>query len=256
MPAATKAKRRRHISYSQINEFLMCPKKYHLHRRLKLPPDFMPSSLAFGIAMHEAIALFHQKRLAGFRAGEEEILATFQKHWDSQKLPIKYKKNEGEDVLREKARGMLGKYLESPHVCGTPLAVEEKVHAVLRDDLPPILGRIDLLEKTEDGGQILTDFKTASSRRAQDEGQLLLYREALRMAGYTGADTIQLRCVVLLKTKEPDIDIQTFDADDGKLKKLMSLYRETWDAIQNGVSHPTPGWQCSSCQWAHLCSQG
>ncbi|KXB07560.1 hypothetical protein AKJ51_01050 [candidate division MSBL1 archaeon SCGC-AAA382A20] len=115
---------------------------------------------------------------------------------------------------------------------------------------------MNLLEKTEDGNQILTDFKTVSSRRAQDEGQLLLYREALRATGYTDADNIQLRCVVLLKTKEPDIDVQTFDPDDSKLKKLMSLYKESWKAIQDGVYYPTPGWQCQSCQWSHVCSQG
>ena len=64
-PTATEV----HISHSQINEFLGCPRRYHLHRRLGLKPAFCPSPLLFGGSVHEALALYHQARLEGREAG-------------------------------------------------------------------------------------------------------------------------------------------------------------------------------------------
>ena len=256
----TNKSRVEHISYSKINEFLMCPKKYHLHRRLRMPPAFIPSALIFGISVHEAIALYHQKRLEGVAAGEDDLLETFCRCWDNTEqekdLPVHYGKKEDSGVLFEKAEAMLRAYLDSPQSAGEPLAVEEWIEVSIRKDLPSLVGRIDLLEKTGDGQIVLTDFKTASSRRLQDAAQLVLYREALRLLGYPGAGEARLRCVVLLKTKTPGVEVQDLEAGGGRLEKLMSLYREAWEAIQAGVSYPRPDWQCKSCQWSHVCDQG
>jgi ATP-dependent helicase/DNAse subunit B len=54
-----------HLSYSQVSEFIRCPRRYHLRRRLGLEPDFVPSALVFGSAMHEALARLHMMRLEG-----------------------------------------------------------------------------------------------------------------------------------------------------------------------------------------------
>lgn len=246
----------RHISHSRVSEFLRCPKKYHFHYRLRIPPAFMPSALIFGIAVHEAIALYQQRRLEGSRTSEEDMLETFCRRWDSEELPVRYGKNEDEKSLFEKAEGIVRAYLEDPCEAGEPLAVEEKINVRLRKDLPPLRGRIDLLERTGEGDAVLTDFKTASSRRSQDPGQLVLYREALRLLGYPGAGKARLRCVVLLKTKKPGVEVQQLEAGTGELEKLMSLYRETWEAIESGASYPRPDWHCQGCQWSHVCDQG
>ena len=166
-----------------------------------------------------------------------------------------YGKDHDAESLREKAQGMIAAYLEDPPIAGRPLAVEESINTCLRDDLPPLLGRIDLLERAEDGGLVLTDFKTASSRRSKDPSQLVLYREALRLLGYPGAGEAEVRYVVLLKTKEPDVDVQVPQLHGGELKRLLGLYRAAWHSIQQGAAHPVPGWWCRDCQWKHRCDQ-
>ena len=252
---ATQLKTRNHISHTKISEFLRCPRKFHLHRRLRIPPAFTPAALVFGGAIHEALSVFHQARLEGRETDLDELMAAFDGRWNSEDRPIRFGSDEDAGRLREKARGMIEVYLEDPPVAGLPLAVEESLNTCLRDDLPPLLGRIDLLERGEDGGVVLTDFKTASSRRTKDPAQLVLYREALRILDYPGAEDARLRYVVLLKTKEPAIDVQVPELDGGELQKLIALYRAAWHGIQLGASHPVPGWWCSGCQWKHKCDQ-
>ncbi len=253
--ATTQLKAKQHISHSQINEFLRCPRKYHLHRRLRIQPAFTPSALVFGGAIHEALSMYHQARLEGRELGLEEMMQAYDERWAEVDETVKYKKEADQDSLRKKAERMLEVYLKEPSLAGTPVAVEEKVNTCLRDDLPPLWGRLDLLEETEDGKLVLTDFKTASSRRSKDPSQLVLYREALRILGYPGAEEARLRYVVLLKTKEADIDVQEPDLDGDELQKLIGLYRAAWHSIQNGTSHPVTGWWCSGCQWRHKCDQ-
>ena len=250
-----KLRSRNHISHSKISEFLKCPRKFHLHRRLRIPPAFTPSALIFGGAIHEALSVFHQARLEGRKLGEESLMEAYDERWAEEDNEIHFSKDQDAEALREKAEGMIAAYLEDPSLAGLPLAVEESINTCLRDDLPPLLGRIDLLERSEDGGLVLTDFKTASSRRSKDPSQLVLYREALRILGYPGAGEAKLRYVVLLKTREPAVNVQEPKLDGGELGRLLGLYRAAWQSIRNGASHPVPGWWCRDCQWKHKCDQ-
>jgi len=83
-----------HLSHSQVREFLRCPRKYHLHRRLGLEPEFCPSGLLFGSAMHRALALYHQRRLEGRSASLGDLLGAFNRCVDDESLPVRYRRGE------------------------------------------------------------------------------------------------------------------------------------------------------------------
>jgi len=256
MVITTKQRRqtKQHISYSMINEFLACPRKYHLHRRLRLPPAFAPAALVFGSAVHEAIACYQQARLEGREAGEEKLQSVFARRWDREEMPVRFNKGEDADSMLDTAIGLISAFMETPADCGTPLAVEQHVKTRLSDSIPELWGVIDLLEETEEG-LVLTDFKTASSRRTQDPAQLVLYKEALKCLGYPGAENAKIRYVVLVKNKKPVIEVQSPEESPRELPKLMSLFQTSWQAIEQGADHPVPSWQCNTCQWQHKCDQ-
>ena len=66
-------KKELHLSHSQVTGFMRCPRKYHLHYRLGLPAEFCPSGLVFGSAVHEAIAMYNQKRPEGRDVSLDEL---------------------------------------------------------------------------------------------------------------------------------------------------------------------------------------
>jgi CRISPR/Cas system-associated exonuclease Cas4 (RecB family) len=46
------------ISKSQIQTYLICPRKFWFQYVVGAMPEFMPASLPFGRALHAAVALF------------------------------------------------------------------------------------------------------------------------------------------------------------------------------------------------------
>ncbi len=242
-----------HLSHSQIEEFSGCPRRYHLHRRLKVPPDCMPSALLFGIALHEALALLNQKRLEGKAASLAELHNKFLGQWKAEQLPVKYSRGEHENSLKAMARRMIAFYLENPACCGDVLAVEEPFRLRLSASIPPVLGRIDLVERSPDGGLVVVDFKSAKSRKEPAPEQLVLYREAARAFRLAEGDRVSARFVVLLKTKEPAVVVYEPEIVPQDLKKLITRYEEVWKAIQAGVAYPVASWRCGGCQWQRHC---
>ena len=163
-----------HLSHSQVQEFLQCPYRYHLNRREKVPPDFVPSALLFGGAIHEALALYHQGRLEGKEVSVEELMAAFRERWEEHEERIEYRWGEHEAALLEMAEKMLAAYVREPRNGGQVVAIEEPFRLELSDALPPVHGRLDLVEKDSNGALILTDFKTSSGSKEPDADQLVL----------------------------------------------------------------------------------
>jgi hypothetical protein len=244
-----------HLSHSQVSEFSQCPRRYHLHRRLGLKPAFMPSGLLFGIAVHEALSLYHQMRLQGEQATPDQLYQVFGKHWGATQLPIHYGSRETEAGLRATARNMLEHYVAEAEHTGEILAVEEAFVLRLSPEIPPIHGRIDLVEQDPERRLVLTDFKTAKSRSEPDPEQLVLYREAIRDFDVTDKGSVTARYVCLLKTKTPAIAIYEPDIPETALPSLVSRYTEIWKAIESGCSFPIIGWWCRGCQWSKYCDQ-
>jgi len=242
-----------HLSYSQVQEFTQCPKRYHLHRRQGLAPEFVPSGLIFGSAIHEAIALFHQARLEGREVDVEELLAAFSNCWSAEQLPVRYSPGSSEAGLMRRAKKMLEYYLANPHCAGEVLAIEEAFSLNLSPDLPPVVGRIDLVERSAEGHLVVTDFKTAKSRQTPSTDQLVLYQEAAKGLDRAGNSQVLTRYVVLLKTKEPEVVVYEPEITPGQIDRLCRTYLDVWEAIEAGVKHPHTSWWCGSCQWQRHC---
>jgi len=244
-----------HLSHSQVSEFIRCPRRYHLHRRLHLQPGFSPSGLLFGSAIHEALSLYHQMRLEGGEAGISLLMRAFDRRWADESFPVKFKPGESRKSLRTKARRMLEFYLRNSATAAEVIAVEEPFQITLCEEIPPVIGRVDLIERASGGELVLTDFKTAASRREPDPGQLVLYREALRLLDYPGNGSMSVRYEVLLKGREPDIIVFEPTITDDDVSRLRSLYQDVWEDIRHGCSFPKTGWWCSDCQWRKHCDQ-
>ncbi len=66
-----------HLSYSQINTYLSCSLKYKFQYMDKISAAFTSASLAFGSAIHEAVAAFYQTRLEGDELRPDQMLDVY-----------------------------------------------------------------------------------------------------------------------------------------------------------------------------------
>lgn len=143
------------------------------------------------------------------------------------------------------------------------LAVEEAFDVPLIDlDTGEILdralvGTLDLVERDGDGRVVVVDLKTASrkydSLQVEASLQLSVYSYATSLNGLGDQEDLRLRFDVLTKTKQPELYRYWTQRDRAASVSLFRLVAEVLQAIEAGVFHPNPGWQCKDCQFRSQC---
>ena len=139
-----------HFSYSQLNTYLMCPLRYRLQYVELIPPAFNSSALAFGSAVHEAVAAFHQQQLIGDTLRPDQMLDVYRQAWTNRNgEEVRYSNGDNKEALQEKARQVLSVYHDSFDPSVEILGIEEFFEFSIDESVPPFQGYIDLIEQGE-----------------------------------------------------------------------------------------------------------
>lgn len=232
-----------HLSYSQIQSFTMCPRKWGYDKVDHAPKERIGSALVFGCAVHDTVAAVNEAALHGERI---DVPAAFLAAWKDQiaqaQAPVHYGKDTADDLLA-KGRGLVGAYVPPSGIIG----VEQPFTVDLDPGLPPVTGRIDLIRRTESGNLAIADIKTAASRLLTEtdsvEVQLALYDVAYPATAW--------EAVVLGKLKVPTVTIQAITP--WPKAQLVQHYREVHHAMCAGVRYAARGWACDGCSYRERC---
>lgn len=247
-----------HISFSQINTYLMCSLKYMFTYVQKIDLPFTPVSLVFGTSIHDAIAAYYQGKLEGQILPPEALVEQFNKRWaeEEKRREIRYIGDDKESTI-----GMAGKLLnvfcerDNPHE--TIVGIEEPFRINVGEDIPPLVGQIDLITADEKGAIAVVDHKTAARRKTPVECnadmQMTCYSIGVKSLGYD--EEVLLMFQVLLKQKNPAMERYYTTRNDRERDRLVKLIKEVYRAIQSGVFMPVSNFTCPSCPYGELCSQ-
>jgi putative RecB family exonuclease len=177
----------------------------------------------------------------------EELLALYDRTWTSDG----YASPEEEARYRALGRDLLLRYYQrflKEHP--TPVAVEE--HLETSWDGIPIHGYIDRIDRTVEGGLEILDYKTSrelSGDDARDSEQLSIY-QVLVENNYTepveGLTLYHLRS--LTPHRVPPRPKETLDTLHDRLGTVV-------DGIRAEAYEPTPGRQCSRCDFQSRCPE-
>ena len=253
-------------SYSQVKKYAACPLQWRLSREFE--PAFVPAGLMFGGGFHAAVETFYRARLAGRAAGRGELLDAYDLHWARETAdgnpPVRFTaKLEDAAGMRDLAARMLETFLDAVRP-GAVIAVEEPFVVTLAPDLPPIVGRIDLIELRKDADGInrlhLVDFKTLARRPTGedlDADQLLLYEIAAAQVGWTDTAgmSLALRFDTITKAKNPEFISVPVTATRHGFARLVEKIRHCHNAMEAGICYPAPSWSCASCGYAAQCAE-
>ena len=132
--------------------------------------------------------------------------------------------------------------------------IDQETGEVLDRDL---VGSLDLLERDADGRLVVVDLKTSSRKytdlQVEASLQLSVYSYATGLLGYADQEDVRLRFDVLTKTKQPELHRYWTTRDRAANVRLFRLVAEVLHAIEAGVFHPNPGWQCPGCPFRSRC---
>jgi len=252
-----------HLSWSSLQDYSMCPRKFFFRRVACVAEERRSSSLVFGGSIHRAVELAHEARIAGGKLpSPKSLLAAYEGAWRgelSQGPEVVYPKGDTQDSLRDTASRMLMAYRKHyKHDRGKVIAIEHEATLSLTPESIPLKARIDLVT-VEGQNLIVSDLKTSKSRWsdskvAESLPQLVIYSAATTgLARELGLRRIVPRFVILTKAKEPviqTIDPQASQADVVRLRELVS---ETARAIRSEVFPRREGWQCAQCPYSGRC---
>lgn len=255
-----------HLSWSSLQAYSSCPRKFYYSKILKARPERTPAALIFGIAIHGAIERVHRARAAG---RELPTLSNLLTVFDSERARVEqtapavaYGRQENSASLRATAARMLEAYLdhvrEHTNRDAMVIGVEVARRFRLVPHAPPLEARLDLVELAGDR-LIITDFKTSRARWNSDKErenvlQLIAYKHAAsEIVRKYRANSVVLRFTVLTKTRRPEIqelEPVTTAKDDQRLRELVA---DTWRGIQAGVFPRREGWGCKGCMFRDRC---
>jgi putative RecB family exonuclease len=261
------------LSYSSYRTYLECPLRWKflyidripetprgyftfgrvVHSVLEelLRPLVIPSARRIGeAASQRTLDEWHPTsvpRTDGGLVSLEDLLAAYDRAWTGEG----YTSPEEESRYRALGKDLLGRYYaqlsaERPH----PVAVEEHLEA--RWDGIQVHGYIDRIDRTAAGGLEVVDYKTSrelSSEDARDSDQLSIY-QVLVERNYS--EPVERLTLYHLRSLTPLRVAPRAKAALGVLHERMGL---VVDGIRAEAYEPTPGRQCSRCDFQSRCPE-
>lgn len=254
-----------HLSWSGIQSYKQCPRRFKFRYIDKTPEERTGSALLYGGSIHRAVESIHEARLAGQAIpATDELVKGYESAWHeslAKKPPVSYGKTESAVVLREQAQRTLDAYRQ--HVIGTKmktevLAIEHAARFSLLSNAPPIEARLDLVEKADDE-LIVTDFKTSKGSWNAEKahaslGQVVLYAHAIMpMVREFKIRRVVTQFVVLPKLKKATVQVLTPRPDQGDVVRLKETVADVWQGVKAGVFPRIESWACKTCPFKTAC---
>jgi len=257
-----------HTSYSQINTYILCPLKYYFQYVAEIKPEFVPSALLFGGSFHESLAFYYRTlKNTGAAPAVEDMIDVFRQDWmlRVESEPVQFGKDEDAAGMAVLGTRMLKAFHESVNP-GEPLCIEQefclrKIDPSNGKILPlPIVGSIDLIERTPTGTVVAIDHKTASKRypdsKVHEDLQLTVYTCALKRSSLVNGDPkVHCRFDVVTKATKPSFTSYSSVRTGDDHRRMFKLVSEILIAIDAGIFYPIRSWACSSCQYRNECDK-
>jgi putative RecB family exonuclease len=254
------------ISKSQIQTYLICPRKFYFQYVMGAMPEFTPASLPFGTALHAAVATFYRSiKETGTRPELVSVTDKFEAEWEKEVSiqRVSFRGKTSVDSHLDLGKALLQKFYEEVQPRKVE-AVEYPFAVALSDPntgLPLdvcLVGIVDLIESDDEGNLIIAELKTSAKRYAESQGENqldgMIYAYAMDRLGFrtTNVETL-IRYDVLVKTKSPAFQQIYFNKTPQDYGRLARWIQEVLQAIERESFFPNFGWACNNCQFRRRC---
>lgn len=239
------------VSASRLSTYLSCRLKFMLRYVLELEKP-KSAALHVGSAVHSVLKAYNWGRWIGQPLTLEQLHQEFSKAWGDTEQPVAWEP--GEEVVESNtAWRLIETYVRHAAPSTKPEAVEVPVEADLGQGMPKLVGVLDLVE-----GGVIKDYKTSSTTPNPQkvahttEVQTSIYSVLYRQN--TGKEEKGIELIHLVKTKLPKVILTELppmsEEQEARLNTLVDGYVA---GIQHKDFLPSPGLQCSYCEFFHEC---
>ncbi len=242
-----------YISYSQLQTFAMCPLHYKLRYILNLPSPPSPA-LSYGQSVHNALRDFFLLLLQKQPLQAETMQEVLKKNWINKGFTSKTH----EEQTYQQAETMLLSIARQTLVSMPPtIAVELPFNFWLKN--LKVGGRIDRIDKLEDGRLEIIDYKTGKNvpteKKVKEDLQLSFYAIAAAEVkdGILGKDPSDI--LLTLYYLEENIKLSTTRTREDLEKAKADILAKV-EAIQKSDFLCSHSIFCKTCEYQMLCQAG
>jgi len=255
----------KHFSFSQLAAFEKCPLQYKFGFILKVPSR-EKAVFSFGKTMHKTFYDFlkladergkgNQTDLFGLgkeakkeRLSLEDMFSIYEKNWTGDWYENKNQKEEYFKLGKKIAKDFYQEFEKNPprvlEINGS-LALEIPFNLKIGEST--LYGVIDRIDQKE-GGSVILDYKTGAPKKkldSEDKEQLIIYQMALE-------EVFKAKPVELVYHYLNDNSKVSFLGSEKEKEKLREKIKKEIKEIKESRFEPTPGWQCSFCDYRDIC---
>ncbi len=244
------------VSYSQINTYQDCPKKYMYTYVYKIPTP-QTGSLAFGSTIHNTLREFyeiHRRYKEGLKGIEDKpaskvLLEIYEKNW----ISAGYGSKEEESERKKSGVVALKRFYKDIYKeKDLPIGLEENFG--IHFEGVSFVGKIDRIDLLDEAGQKrnvkIIDYKTGKIKDAGDikkDLQLPLY--AISAEKTLGVNVVKASYLFIEHSREIEVDI----SENRRMiaeKELEKVVKK----ITDNKFKPTPGYICQFCEYKDICN--
>ena len=235
----------RSFSFSQINTFNGCPLQYGYRYVLKVPAPYGHAA-NFGTSVHETLKDFYRilvrdQSLASFDLMKE----LYEKHW----ISVGYESKAHELERKKQGLEVLHRfYEENSHPWVLPAFIEKNFNLKIGDYM--LMGRIDRIDRMDDGSYEVIDYKTGKSRALDKEKKFQLYIYALACRDVLHIPATKLSLYYLEDGERISMNVSKgYDELDSVKDDVLGYIQQ----MKASDFAPTPGFQCRFCDYRLIC---
>lgn len=233
----------KHLSYSQVDSYKICPLQYKYSYVLNVPTP-PKHALSFGITIHDTLRDFHTALMFGDKVTVDNLLAMYEKNWQ----PLGYMDEEHRQMRFEEGKKLLRRYFEK--YVGEelrPLALEKSFNIKIGGKR--FFGRIDRIDPLLGGGVEIVDYKTGAAKDQKfvdKDDQVAFYAIAAKEA--LGMEPKKLTYFYV----ESNEKVST-ERTNEQMQKTKKEVVEVIKKIKDGQFGATPGTHCTWCDFKDIC---
>lgn len=240
------------ISYSAIETFKQCPQKYKFQEidKIKVPKS---KEAVFGTLIHSALKFLHNKE--PLFPAKEELLKFYRDNWPA-KDEIKWTDEYEEKIFKQQGTEILSRYYD--HLDKSQARVidlESSFNVLIKDENEThiLRGKIDRIDKLDDGVFEIIDYKTNRSLPSQNSVdnniQLSIYHLAL-LSRWPALNPDEVRLsLYFLKHSEKLSTKRTRKQLDETKKEILKIISE----IKESCFPANPSPLCNFCGYRPFC---
>ena len=233
------------LSTGSLDSYITCPFQFKLDR-MRVPG---PNKIYFdlGTSVHDTIQKISENKIAGKTTSADEVKKILDEKW----IFRTFGSGQQESTFKSSAQEMVEKYVEMEAKNQNEIVAVEEDFAIKRKNVV-INGRIDKIEKNDNGEYELVDYKTGKTVKKEvdlvSDVQLNVYAAAMKENPKFGK--LPVKATLMYLRKEP----VSITISEMNVNSVLDVVDEAIDDILEGKFEAKPsGSNCRNCAYKNMC---